>query len=457
MSEYKTHHYQNFSDYTVSVSFDWKLYAYDIQASIAHAKMLSNQNIITHDDSAAIVSGLELIEQEINDGKFVWQAKYEDLHMNIEARLYELIGDPAAKLHTGRSRNDQVATATRLYVRDAIDSLLSCINELQTTLVDLASNHTGTLLPGYTHLQRAQPVFLAHHLLAYFEMLDRDASRFKDARKRVNVLPLGSGALAGVPYPLNRKWVAKELEFDEITANSMDAVADRDYIVEFLANASLCMMHLSRLAEEIILWSSSEFNFLQIGSQWTTGSSIMPQKRNPDYAEITRGKTGRIYGNLIALLTTLKALPLTYNRDLQEDKQGLFDTHTTLLAACEVMNGMLKDSQFNTHRMQSAAEDSSLLATDFADYLVAKGLPFREAHSIVSNLCDLAAVEKISIINLPLDTLLEFSSLFSEDIYEITPFASASSRDLTGGTSPNQVLKAIEDAKKRLGVNNELH
>ena len=237
----------------------------------------------------------------------------------------------------------------------------------------------------------------------------------------------------------------------------MDAVADRDYIVEFLASASLCIMHLSRLAEEIILWSSSEFNFLQIGSQWTTGSSIMPQKRNPDYAEITRGKTGRIYGNLIALLTTLKGLPLTYNRDLQEDKQGLFDTHTTLLAACEVMNGMLKDSQFNTNRMQSAAEDSSLLATDFADYLVAKGLPFREAHSIVSNLCDLAAVEKISIINLPLDTLLEFSNLFSEDIYEITPFASASSRDLTGGTSPNQVLKAIADAKKRLGVNNELH
>ena len=457
MSEYKTHHYQNFSDYTVSVRFDWKLYEYDIKASIAHAKMLSAQNILTTADSESIVTGLQLIKQEIIDGNFDWQEKYEDLHMNIEARLYELIGDPAAKLHTGRSRNDQVATVTRLYVRDAIDAVLGSIHQLQTTLVDISSNHTDTLMPGYTHLQRAQPVLLAHHLLAYFEMLDRDVSRFKDTRKRVNVMPLGSGALAGVPYPLDRNWVAKELGFNEITANSMDAVSDRDYIVEFLASASLCIMHLSRLAEEIILWSSVEFNFLQIGTQWTTGSSIMPQKRNPDYAEITRGKTGRIYGNLIALLTTLKGLPLTYNRDLQEDKEGLFDTHTTLLATCEVMNGMLKDSQFNTSRMSAAAEDSSLLATDFADYLVAKGLPFREAHSIVSNLCDLATEEKVSIINLTLDTLLAYSSLFSEDIYEITPLASASSRDIAGGTSPNQVLKAVASAKKRLVANNETY
>ncbi len=450
MSEYQTHHYSNFSDYTVSVNYDWRLYPYDIRASIAHAKMLATQNVITLEDSKSIIEGLQVIESEISESTFDWQEKYEDIHMNIEARLHQLIGEPAAKLHTGRSRNDQVATATRLYVRDSIDNLITSIGQLQRTLVQLSSNNSEVLLPGYTHLQRAQPVMLAHHLLAYFEMFDRDKSRLKDARKRVNCLPLGSGALAGVPYPLDRDWVAKELGFDSITNNSMDAVSDRDYIVEFHACSAVIIMHISRIAEEIILWSTTEFNFLKLDSKWTTGSSIMPQKRNPDYAEIARGKAGRVYGNLFGVLTTLKGLPLTYNRDLQEDKEGLFDTYTTLLSTCNVLNGMLEDCTFNKVAMETASQDSALLATDFADYLVAKGLPFREAHSIVSKLCDLAETENTSLNNLTLEQLLPYSSLFAEDIFALTPLNSASSRNLPGGTSPVQVVKAIEYAKKKL-------
>ncbi len=450
MTNYTTHHFEAVSRYTVSVGYDRRLYAHDIDGSIAHARMLGKQGVIAEADADAIVEGLEAVRREIEGGAFLWREDLEDLHMNIESRLHELIGEPAARLHTARSRNDQVATATRLFVRDAIDELARLLRELQAALLTVASREPGVALPGYTHLQRAQPVLLAHHLLAYFEMFDRDAARLADTRKRTNVLPLGSGALAGVPYPLDREWVAKELGFDGISANSMDAVSDRDYIVELLANAATCMMHCSRLAEELVLWTSQEFGFVKLGRQWVTGSSIMPQKRNPDFAEIARGKTGRVYGSLIGLLTTLKGLPLTYNRDLQEDKEGLFDAVDTLGATLEAMRGMLDDCEINAARMQEAAADSSLLATDMADYLVAKGIPFREAHAAVGALCELAAERDVPVTQLPLDEMRAASGAFDDDVRGLTAMASAAARDVPGGTSPSRVEAALAEAKARL-------
>ena len=450
MTAYATHHFEAASRYTVSVGYDRRLYAYDVAGSVAHARMLARQGIIPQADADAIAGGLEAVRREIESGAFPWREEHEDLHMNIEARLRELIGEPAARLHTARSRNDQVATATRLYVRDAVDRAVRELRALQGALLALAERDGDSLMPGYTHLQRAQPVPFAHHLLAYFEMFDRDAARFADARKRVNVLPLGSGALAGVPYPIDREWTARELGFDAVSANSMDAVSDRDYAVEYLAAAAVCIMHCSRLAEEIVLWSSQEFGFIQLGRQWVTGSSIMPQKRNPDFAEIARGKTGRVYGGLVGLLTTLKGLPLTYNRDLQEDKEGLFDAVDTLDATLEAMRGMLGGCAVNAERMREAAEDSALLATDLADYLVGKGVPFREAHAAVSALCDIAAERGAPLTALPLEEMQALRPEFDADARNLTAAASAAARDVPGGAAPVRVRQALAAAKARL-------
>lgn len=450
MAEYTTHHYQTASTYTVSIGYDKRLAPFDIQGSIAHARMLGRQGIIRQGDADAIIEGLETIHVEITGGLFPWRDDLEDLHMNIEARLHELIGEPAKRLHTGRSRNDQVATTTRMFVRDAIENTQTMLRGVQGELLAIAERHRDALMPGYTHMQRAQPVLFAHHMLAYFEMFDRDIERFNDCLKRTNVLPLGSGALAGVPYPLDRNYVATELRFDSISANSMDAVADRDYIVEFLAAAATTMMHGSRLAEELVLWTTEEFSFLRLSREWVTGSSIMPQKRNPDFAEIARGKTGRVYGSLVALLTTMKGLPLTYNRDLQEDKEGLFDTVDTLIATLGAFGGLLHSAEVNEARMQAAAEDSQLLATDMADYLVAKGLPFRDAHVAVSRLTDLAAHHNVPIAELSLRDFRSQSTAFENDIYDVTAQASARARDVVGGTAPARVAEALQQAKQRL-------
>jgi argininosuccinate lyase len=452
MTEYTTHHFQAASTYTVSVGYDKRLYPYDIEGSMAHARMLGHQGIISQADAGTIVGGLEAVRREIEEGLFPWRDELEDLHMNIEVRLHELVGSAAGRLHTARSRNDQVATATRMFVRDAIANAQRGLREVQDALLGIAERHKDAVMPGYTHLQRAQPVLFAHHMLAYFEMFDRDIERLADCGRRTNVLPLGSGALAGVPYPLDREWVAKELGFDSISTNSMDAVADRDYILEFLAAAATTMMHTSRLAEETVLWTSQEFGFLRLGREWVTGSSIMPQKRNPDFAEIARGKTGRVYGSLMGLLTTMKGLPLTYNRDLQEDKEGIFDTYDTLIATLAAFAGMMQSAEVNEARMQLASEDSSLLATDMADYLVAKDVPFREAHGIVSRLIDLAADRKTTIAELSISEFKAESPAFENDVYEVTALASATARDVPGGTAPRRVAEAMTKARERLAA-----
>jgi len=450
MAEYTTHHFQSASRYTVSVHYDRRLYAHDIDGSVAHARMLARQGIVSREDAGAIVGGLEAVRREIEAGVFPWRDDLEDLHMNIEVRLHELIGEPAARLHTARSRNDQVATATRLYVREAIGGASTRLRDLQDALLTLAERHANAIMPGYTHLQRAQPVLFAHHLLAYVEMYERDDARLADCLGRTNVLPLGSGALAGVPYPIDRESVARELGFDSVSANSMDAVADRDYMVEFLAAAATCMMHSSRLSEELVLWTTQEFGFVRLGHAWVTGSSIMPQKRNPDFAEIARGKTGRVYGSLVGLLTMLKGLPLTYNRDLQEDKEGLFDAVDTLHATLEAMAGMLANLEVDEGRMRSAAEDSALLATDIADYLVAKGVPFRDAHAAVSALWDVAAERGAALMDLSIEEFRQQSRAFDDDVFNVTATTSADARDVTGGTAPVRVAAALQEARTRL-------
>ena len=361
------------NEYTASVPFDWRLYRYDIAGSIAHARMLAKQGIISGREAEVIIEGLTSIREEIEQGKFQFKSELEDIHMNIEARLIEKIGEVGGKLHTARSRNDQVVLDLRLFAEEAISDTMNRLREFQQALIGLAEENKGVAMPGYTHLQPAQPVLLAHHLLAYFEMLQRDISRFSDCLKRIDVMPLGSGALAGVAYNIDREFLAQELGFSQISQNSIDAVSDRDFVVEYEAAASLCMMHLSRLAEEIILWSSAQFNFIELDEAYATGSSIMPQKKNPDIAELARGKTGRVYGKLIAMLTTLKALPLSYNRDLQEDKEGFFDTVDTLLSTLEVFAGMVKTLRVNTDKTAQAVQQGYILATDLVDYLVKKG------------------------------------------------------------------------------------
>ncbi len=436
-------------NYTVSIHYDRRLYRQDIAGSIIHVRMLAKQGIIDEDDCQQIVSGLEAVRAEIENGSFPWDEGLEDIHMNVESRLGQLIGaETAGRMHTGRSRNDQIALDLRMFVKDAIADTHAGLVRLQGALLELAESHKDTLMPGYTHLQRAQPVLLAHHLLAYFQMLERDRSRFADCRRRTDVLPLGSGALAGVPYPTDREFLARELGFAAISENSMDAVSDRDFIVEYQSAASICMMHLSRFAEELALWTSLEFGFVRLAPDYVTGSSIMPQKRNPDFAELARGKTGRVYGHLVGVLTTMKGLPMTYNRDLQEDKEGLFDTVDTLLATLDVFTGMVSTLEVDTENMSKASSGGYMLATDLADYLVTEqGVPFREAHGVVSCLCDYATAHKKGLDELTMEELRTFSPHFGEDVKKITALSSAAARNVYGGTAPAQVRDALERAR----------
>ena len=438
------------TDYTASIHYDHRLFRHDIAGSIAHARMLAKTEIISQDDGSKIVGGLEKIGREIESGDFPWDSSLEDLHMNIESRLHQLIGPAAGRLHTGRSRNDQIALDMRMYTKDVANQSVQGLRKVQRALASLAQRHPQILMPGYTHLQRAQPVLFAHHMLAYFQMFQRDISRFHDCIKRTDTLPLGSGALAGVPYPTDREFLAEELGFSQTSSNSMDAVSDRDFVVEYLSAASLCMMHFSRLAEELVLWSSREFGFVRLEDAYTTGSSIMPQKRNPDFAELARGRTGRVYGHLMAMLTVLKGLPLTYNRDLQEDKEGLFDTVDTLLPTLEVFQGMLAGLGLDRERVESLAGESYMLATDLADYLVNKGVPFREAHGIVKELCGFCESNGKGLSELPLADYRRFSAEFGQDVFQITAQSSASARDNPGGTAPQQVSQELDKAREIL-------
>ncbi|MFC1965259.1 argininosuccinate lyase, partial [Chloroflexota bacterium] len=376
--------------YTASIHFDRRLYKQDIAGSIAHAKMLAEQRIISSEETEVITDGLLSIVEEIEQGEFRFKAEMEDIHMSIEARLIEKVGEVGGKLHTARSRNDQVTLDLRLFAKEAIADTIDKLREFQRALIGLAESNKKVVIPGYTHLQSAQPVLLAHHLLAYFEMLERDVGRFSDCFKRTDVMPLGSGALAGVAYNIDREFLARELGFSQVSQNSLDAVSDRDFVLEYEAAAGVCMMHLSRLAEEVILWSSAGFKFVELDEAYATGSSIMPQKKNPDAAELVRGKTGRIYGRVVAMLTTMKALPLAYNRDMQEDKEGFFDTVDTLLSTLEVFAGMVATLRVNVNNIEQAVERGYILATDIADYLVKKGVTFRNAHDIVARLVSYA-------------------------------------------------------------------
>jgi argininosuccinate lyase len=434
------------SDYTVSIHYDRRLYKQDIAGSKAHAAMLAQQGIIPEEDAGAIIAGLSAVQEEIERGDFPWNPALEDLHMNIERRLTDLIGPAGARLHTGRSRNDQIALDMRMYTRGVVSDTVAGLRSVQCALVSLAEQYADVVMPGYTHLQRAQPVLFAHHMLAYFEMFERDIGRFSDCAVRMDVLPLGSGALAGVPYPTDRHAVASALEFSEISPNSMDAVADRDFLAEFHAAAAIAMMHISRLSEEIVIWSTREFDFVRLADEFTTGSSIMPQKRNPDFAEIARGKTGRVYGSLMAILTVLKGLPLTYNRDLQEDKEGFFDTVDTLLSTLSVFADMLPGMQLNTQRVESLASESYMLATDLADYLVGRGVPFREAHGVMRRLCQRCEADGTSLSALPLSEYRQFSPHFDDDVYAITAAASVAARNNPGGTAPNRVAEGLSRA-----------
>jgi argininosuccinate lyase len=436
--------------YSASIAYDRRLYRHDIAGSIAHARMLAKQGIIPGDDAESIVHGLEEISGEIERGDFPFREDLEDIHVNVEIRLTEKIGDAAGRLHTARSRNDQIATDMRLFVMEACDDAVAGIRGLQTSLVDLGEANQDAVMPGYTHLQRAQPVVFAHHLLAYFEMLDRDAGRFHDCRSRADELPLGGGALAGAPYPLDREFVASELGFSRVSRNSIDAVADRDFVVELQAAAATAMMHVSRLAEEIVLWSSDEFGFVRVPDEFATGSSIMPQKRNPDVAELARGRTGRVYGNLMGILTTLKGLPLAYNRDLQEDKQPLFDSVDTLLGTLDVFAAMLPTLTVNALRMEQAAAGSYTLATDLADYLTRTGVPFREAHQAVAELVRYAEGEGKALSGLTLEEYRRYSPLFDEDVLSLDVRASIAARNVPGGTAPARVAEALKLARERL-------
>jgi argininosuccinate lyase len=441
--------------YVASIPFDWRLYKQDIAGSMAHAQMLANQGLISKKDAELIIRGLVSIREEIEQGKLEFKLELEDIHMNIESRLFEKIGDVAGKLHTARSRNDQVALDLRLFVKEAIGETISKLKHFQLALLDVAEANKSVIMPGYTHLQQAQPVLFAHHLLAYFEMLQRDVMRFQDCLKRTDVLPLGSGALAGVGYSIDRDFVAKKLEFSELSRNSLDAVSDRDFVIEYEAAASIAMMHVSRLAEEIVLWSSEEFSFVELDEAYATSSSIMPQKKNPDVVELARGKTGRVYGNLLGLLTVMKGLPLAYNRDMQEDKEGLFDTADKLLTTLEVFAGLIKTLKIDADRMRQVMSGSYLLATDVADYLVRKGLPFRQAHKIVGQLVQYAIGKSKSFGELSLDEYRSFSPLFADDVYGITVDTSVAARNVIGGTAPEQVLASLSRARKLVGKINE--
>lgn len=438
--------------FTASVTFDQRLYRHDIRGSIAHANMLAEVGVLKPDERTRIVSGLQSIHKEIDDGEFTWRVDLEDVHMNIEARLIDLTGEVGKKLHTGRSRNDQVATDLRLYLRDAIDDLQGRTGQLLNVILDQAQQHPETIMPGFTHLQTAQPITFGHHLLAWFEMLLRDSERLEDCRRRVNVLPLGSAALAGTTFPINRQLVAEELGFDAVSENSLDAVSDRDFAIEFCAVASLLMNHMSRWSEELVLWNSQQFAFIELPDRFCTGSSIMPQKKNPDVPELVRGKTGRVIGHLVALLTLMKAQPLAYNKDNQEDKEPLFDTIDTLRDVLIAMTGLIGAMKPNTDAMRKAANDGFATATDLADYLVRKDMPFRDAHEAVGRMVAYAIDEQKSLDELTLEELRKFSTEAVDDsVFDVlTLEGSVRSRNHFGGTSPEQVRAAIARARKRI-------
>lgn len=437
--------------YTTSLPFDRRMYRQDTQGSIAHARMLAKQGIISADDAKGLEEGLKTVTKELDEGKFIFKPELEDIHMAIESRLLEIAGPVAGKLHTARSRNDQVALDMRLYTRDAITETMKGVRNFQLALVEQAEKNASVLMPGYTHMQLAQPVLLGHHLLAYFEMLQRDYERFGDCFKRTDVMPLGSGALAGAAYNLDREFVAKELGFSGISRNSLDAVSDRDFVIEYMGAASICMMHISRLAEELVIWSSSEFGFVEMDDSYATASSIMPQKKNPDVAELGRGKTGRVFGHLAGMLATMKGLPLSYNRDLQEDKEGLFDTVDTLVASLEVFAGMVGTLEFKPQNMRRSLDKGFILATDVADYLVKKGLSFRDAHGVTGRLVNYAIGKGKTLESLSLGEYREFSPLFEEDVRFITAETSIASKNVPGGTAPGEVSKQIIRCKKILG------
>ncbi len=439
--------------YTASVGFDYRLAEFDIQGSLAHAQMLGAQKIISLEDVKVIEAGLAEILLEIQAGQFEWLLDLEDVHLNIEKRLTDKIGDAGKRLHTGRSRNDQVATDVRLWLRATTDQVIAALKKLQLSLLDLADAHFDTVMPGFTHLQVAQPVTFGHHLMAYVEMLSRDGQRFTDCRRRINHLPLGAAALAGTSYPIDRELVAKKLGFDGVCENSLDAVSDRDFAIEFTFAASLVMTHLSRLSEELILWSSPRFAFVDIADRFCTGSSIMPQKKNPDVPELVRGKTGRVYGHLTALLTLMKGQPLAYNKDNQEDKEPLFDTADTLLVTLEIYADMMRGIAVNKENMRQAASEGYATATDLADYLAKKGMPFRDAHEVVALAVRYAVDKKVELSDLPLATLQQFAPKIIDDVYAVlTLEGSLNSRNHIGGTAPVQVKAAIARAKAALNL-----
>jgi len=431
--------------FTESISFDWRLYKFDIQGSIAHASALEKAGLLAPEELEQIKTGLKAIEQEIDEGRFEFRIDLEDVHMNIESALTSRIGSAGAKLHTARSRNDQVALDLRLFLRHETDEVRHLITGLQQALVRLAEKNQATILPGYTHLQRAQPVFFAHHLLAYVEMLERDRERLQDGRKRINRMPLGSGAIAGSTIQLDREYVARLLDFPEVTHNSMDAVSDRDFVAEFLFVLALIGIHLSRLSEDLILFASSEFQFIKISDRYTTGSSLMPQKKNPDVSELSRGKTGRLVGNLVSLLTTLKGLPMTYNRDLQEDKEALFDSVDQSKLILEVYTGMIPEIEVNSERTREAANDPGLLATDLADYLVLHGLPFRQAHEVIGKLVAYSTEQRRGFADLKLAEFQRFSEDFGPDLFAVLDLDRAlDHRTAIGAPSRKNVAAALE-------------
>ena len=431
--------------YSESISFDQRLYSHDITGSLAHARALLAAGLISAEEQQKIESGLLEIRGEIERGEFVFQPDLEDIHMNIEAALITRVGDAGAKLHTARSRNDQVALDLRLYLRDEVDAILQNVKQLQRSFVGLAERYADVVIPGYTHLQRAQPVLFAHHLLAYVEMLKRDADRLRDARKRIDVMPLGSGAIAGSTIVLDRALIARLLDFPALSQNSMDAVSDRDFACELLAVIALIGVHLSRLSEDLILWASSEFGFITISDAFTTGSSLMPQKKNPDVAELTRGKTGRLIGNLVSLLTTMKGLPMTYNRDLQEDKEPVFDSVDTIKAALEICAAMLPEIEVNTTRAAEAVGDPLLLATDLADYLVRRGVPFRQAHEVIGKCVAHCAERGVGFHELTLADFQNFSVAFAEDVFSVLNIRrSLESRQAVGAPSPRNVAAQLQ-------------
>lgn len=439
------------AEFTASVGFDKRFAKQDIAGSIAHATMLGRCGILTQAEVDQIVAGLQAVQAEIEAGTFVWSVALEDVHMNVESRLTELVGSVGKKLHTGRSRNDQVATDLRLWLRDEVDNILALLVRLQTGLLNLAAVHTHTIMPGFTHLQTAQPVSFAHHVMAWFEMLYRDMGRLQDARHRINQMPLGSAALAGTTYPIDRRITAELLGFEGICQNSLDAVSDRDFAIEFTSVASILMMHLSRMSEEIILWMSAQFGFVQVPDRFCTGSSIMPQKKNPDVPELVRGKAARVFGQLVTLLTLMKNQPLAYNKDNQEDKEPLFDCVDTLTGSLLAFADMLPNLVPNVEAMRQATQKGFATATDLADYLVRRGLPFRDAHEVVGKAVALGVAKGVDLSELSLEELQQFSNLIEQDVFDsLTLEGSLNARNHLGGTAPNQVQQAIERGHQRL-------